>query len=349
MARITAGGGDESLIIVMRTDATAADVAHVVQRLEDIGAEAHVSKGRTRTVIGAVGERETVEQLPWEAFAGVESAVPVLKPFKFVSREFHHDDSVVKVGEALIGGGHFAPIAGPCAVETRDQLFTAAEAVAAAGATILRGDAFKPRTSPYAFQGLGEKGLELLAEARDEFGLPFVAEALDPRDVDLVSSYADLIRVGTRNMANFTLLSELGKQDKPVLLKRGLTATIEEWLNAAEYIYKEGNHDVILCERGIRTFETATRNTLDISAVPVLKALSHLPVIVDPSHSGGRRHLVAPLTMASVAVGADGFMVDVHPAPETALVDGAQAILPHEFEELMVQVRALSEIFDLTI
>ncbi len=349
MPRITIGKGDESLIIVMSATASPENVAHVVQRLEDIGAEAHVSEGRSRTVIGAVGERQTVEQMPWEAFSGVERAVPVLKPFKFVSRDFQASDSVVEVGTALIGGGHLAPIAGPCAVETRDQLFASAEAVARAGATILRGDAFKPRTSPYAFQGLGEKGLELLAEAREEFGLPFVAEVLDPRDVELVSSYADLIRVGTRNMANFTLLSELGKQTKPVLLKRGFTATIEEWLNAAEYIYKEGNHDVVLCERGIRTFETATRNTLDISAVPVLKGLSHLPVVVDPSHSGGRRALVAPLTRAAVACGADGFMVDVHPEPENALVDGAQAIVPDEFAELMDDVRALAAVVGVAV
>jgi 3-deoxy-7-phosphoheptulonate synthase len=347
--RVTRGKGDESLIIVMSGDATAADVAHVVQRLEDIGAEAHVSVGRSRTVIGAVGDRETVQQLPWEAFPGVERAVPVLKPFKFVSRDFQSDDTVVAVGTALVGGGHFAAIAGPCAVESREQLFTAAERVAAAGATILRGDAFKPRTSPYSFQGLGEKGLELLAEAREEFGLPFVAEVVDPRDVQLVAGYADLIRVGTRNMANFTLLSELGKQPKPVMLKRGFTATIEEWLNAAEYVYKEGNHEVIMCERGIRTFETATRNTLDISAVPVLKNLSHLPVIVDPSHSGGHRHLVAPLTRAAVASGADGFLVDVHPTPETALVDGAQALLPGEFDELMDEVRALAAVVGLTL
>ena len=303
--------GDESLIIVMASGASPEDVANVIERLESIGAEAHVSEGKQRTVIGAVGDRNAIQQLPWEAFPGVERAVPVLKPFKFVSRDFQVDDSVVDVGGVLVGGGNFAPIAGPCAVESRDQLFASAEAVAKAGATILRGDAFKPRTSPYSFQGLAEKGLELMAEARAEFGMPFVAEAVDPRDVELVSSYADLIRVGTRNMANFTLLSELGRQSKPVMLKRGLTATIEEWLNAAEYIYKEGNHDVIMCERGIRTFETSTRNTLDISAVPVRKELSHLPVIV-----------------------------------ETALVDGPQAILPVEFADLMEQVRALTAVMD---
>ncbi len=338
--------GDDSLIIVMKKGSSSEDVAHVIERLESIGAEAHVSEGKLRTVIGAVGDRGAIQQLPWEAFPGVERAVPVLKPFKFVSRDFQVEDTVVDVGGVPVGGPHFAPIAGPCAVETRDQLFASAEAVSKAGATILRGDAFKPRTSPYSFQGLAEKGLELLAEAREEFGMPFVAEAVDPRDVALVSSYADLIRVGTRNMANFTLLSELGRQDKPVMLKRGLTATIEEWLNAAEYIYKEGNHDVIMCERGIRTFETATRNTLDISAVPVLKELSHLPVIVDPSHSGGRRSLVASLTRIAVASGADGFMIDVHPSPETALVDGPQAILPVEFAQLMDQVRELRAVME---
>ena len=257
------------MIIVMGPAASEEDIQHDVERLLAIGADAHISRGQTRTVIGAIGDRTQIQQLPWEAFPGVERAVPVLKPFKFVSRDFQVEDTVVDVGGVPVGGPHFAPIAGPCAVETRDQLFASAEAVAKAGATILRGDAFKPRTSPYSFQGLAEKGLELLAEAREEFGMPFVAEAVDPRDVELVSSYADLIRVGTRNMANFTLLSELGRQDKPVMLKRGLTATIEEWLNAAQYIYKEGNHDVILCERGISTCETATRNTLDISAVPV--------------------------------------------------------------------------------
>ena len=337
------------MIIVMRSDATREDVDHVLARLAEVDAEAHVSEGSRRTVIGIVGDRTRVQQLPWEAFSGVERAVPVLKPFKFVSRDFQSEESIVEVGSAKIGGGHFAPIAGPCAVESRDQLFAAAEAVKEAGATILRGDAFKPRTSPYAFQGLGEAGLILLAEAREEFGLPFVVEVLDPRDVELVSSYADLIRVGTRNMANFSLLSELGRQERPVMLKRGFTATVEEWLNAAEYIYKEGNHNVVLCERGIRTFETSTRNTLDISAVPIVKSLSHLPIIVDPSHSGGHRHLVAPLTRVAVAARADGFMVDVHPSPETALVDGPQAILPREFADLMDEVRALAAAMNLVV
>jgi 3-deoxy-7-phosphoheptulonate synthase len=336
--------GDDSLIIVMRPDAAPGDLDQVVQRLRDIGAEAHVSVGQRRTVVGAIGDRAQIQQLPWEAFPGVERAVPVLTPYKFVSRDFQADDSVVEVGGVPIGRGTFTVIAGPCAVESRDQLFAAAAAVKASGASILRGDAFKPRTSPYAFQGLGKEALDLLAEAREHFGLPFVAEVLDPRHVELVSGYADLIRIGTRNMSNYTLLAELGRQPKPVMLKRGFTATIDEWLNAAEYIYKEGNHQIVLCERGIRTFETQTRNTLDISAVPVVRALSHLPVMVDPSHSGGRRWLVSPLTLAALAVGADGVIIDVHPAPETALVDGPQAILPGELADLMEQVRAISAV-----
>ncbi len=332
-----------AMIIVMRKDAAAEEVAAVVSRLESIGCEAHVSEGQIRTVIGAIGDREQIQEIPWEAIEGVERAVPVLKPFKFVSRDFHDEDTIVEVRGVPIGDPQrFVVVAGPCAVESRDQLFRTAEAVKKAGATVLRGDAFKPRTSPYSFQGLGEKGLQLLAEAREELDLPFVAEVLDPRDVALVSSYADILRVGTRNMANFTLLQEVGRQPKPVQLKRGFTATIEEWLNAAEYIYKEGNHAVVLVERGIRTFETASRNTLDISAVPILKRLSHLPVLVDPSHSGGRRDLVAPLSLAAVAVGADGMMVDVHPTPDTALVDGAQALVPYEFAELMDAVRRVA-------
>lgn len=337
------------MIIVMKHDASDEDISNVVARLEKTGSEAHVSNGQFRTVIGAVGDRELIQQLPWEAMAGVERAVPVLKPFKFVSREFQDEDTVITVRNAQIGGGVFAPIAGPCAVETRDQLMRTAEVVKGAGATVLRGDAFKPRTSPYSFQGLGEEGLKLLAEARDEFDLPFIAEVLDPRDVDMVASYADILRIGTRNMSNFNLLSEVGRVHRPVQLKRGFTATIEEWMNAAEYIYKEGNHEIIMVERGIRTFETATRNTLDISAVPVVKTISHLPVIVDPSHSSGLKHLVAPLARAALAVGADGFMIDVHPAPDTAKVDGPQALLPADFAALMDDMRALADALDVTI
>lgn len=332
-----------AMIIVMRRDASPDDAAAVVERLRAIDCEAHVSEGRFRTVIGAIGDRERIQQIPWEAMPGVDKAVPVLKPFKFVSRDFQEEDTVIDVRGVPLGDpARFVAIAGPCAVESREQLFRTAEAVKKAGAAILRGDAFKPRTSPYSFQGLGEEGLQLLAEAREEFDMPFVAEVLDPRDVELVSSYADMLRVGTRNMANFTLLQEVGRQPKPVQLKRGFTATIEEWLNAAEYIYKEGNHEIALVERGIRTFETASRNTLDITAVPLIRNLSHLPVVVDPSHAGGKRELVAPLALAGVAAGADAIMVDVHPTPDTALVDGAQALLPADFSDLMDAVGAVA-------
>ena len=335
------------MIIVMRRQASPADVAGVVARLAEIGCEAHVSAGQFRTVIGAIGDREVISTLPWEAMPGVEKAVPVLKSFRFVSRDFQEEDTVIDVGDVALGGGSFTAVAGPCAVESRDQLLRTAESVSAAGARILRGDAFKPRTSPYSFQGLGEEGLKYLAEAREKFGLPFVAEVLDSRDVGLVSSYADVIRIGTRNMSNYSLLAEVGRQPKPVMLKRGFTATLEEWLNAAEYIYKECNHQIMLVERGVRTFETASRNTLDITAVPLVKTMSHLPILIDPSHSGGKRELVAPLARAAVGAGADGIMVDVHPAPDTAKVDGAQALLPSEFADLMESVRALAGVLGL--
>ena len=330
------------MIIVMKQDATEQQVQVVVNRLESIDCEAHVSVGRFRTVVGAVGDRQQILQLPLEALAGVERAVPVMRPFKLVSRDFQDHDTVIEIRGVRIGDGSFTSVAGPCAVESRDILFHTAEEVKKAGATVLRGDAFKPRTSPFSFQGLKEKGLMLLAEAREEFDMPFVAEVLDPRDVELVAGYADMLRIGTRNMSNFALLTEVGRSGTPVMLKRGFTATLEEWLNAAEYIYKEGNEDILMVERGIRTFETASRNTLDITAVPLLKELSHLPVLIDPSHSSGKRHLVAPLSRAAVAVGADGLMIDVHPAPETALVDGAQAILPEEFAEVMRSVRDIA-------
>lgn len=331
-----------ALMIVMERGCSAEAVAAVVERLESRDCDVHLSEGQDRVVIGAVGGDTDLAQLPWEAMPGVERTVPVLKPFTFVSRDFRQEDTIVDVSGVPIGGTGFTVIAGPCAVETRDQLFRTAEAVIAAGATILRGDAYKPRTSPYSFQGLAEKGLQLMAEAREEFGVPFVAEVLDPRDVELVASYADMLRIGTRNMSNFTLLAEVGKQPQPVQLKRGFTATVEDWLYAAESIYKEGNHQIVLVERGIRTFETSARNTLDITAVPVVQQLSHLPIMVDPSHSGGHRYLVAPLAKAAVGVGASGIMVDVHHAPDTALVDGDQALLPRDFEALMAQIRGLA-------
>ncbi len=336
-----------AMMIVMERSCSPEAIQAVVDRLESRGCDIHISDGQDRTVIGAMGAGTDLEQLPWEAMEGVEQAVPVLKPFTFVSRDFQQENTIVRVGDVPIGGNRFTAIAGPCAVESRDQLFRTAELVIKAGATVLRGDAFKPRTSPYAFQGLAEAGLELLAAAREEFGVPFVAEVLDPRDVALVASYADMLRVGTRNMSNYSLLAEVGKQPKPVQLKRGFTATIEDWLHAAETIYKEGNHQIVLVERGIRTFETAARNTLDITAVPVVQRLSHLPIMVDPSHSGGHQYLVAPLARAAVAVRSSGIMVDVHPSPDTALVDGDQALLPSDFAELMDTIRALAAAVDL--
>jgi 3-deoxy-7-phosphoheptulonate synthase len=339
---VAAGRNGESLIIIMSPVAASGDLERVVARLRADGAEVEVDARGARALIVAASGPAGVPTLPWEAFPGVERALALASPFRFVSRDYRPEATVVDVGGVPIGGGGFTVVAGPCAVESREQLSEAAAAVKAAGASILRGDAFKPRTSPYSFQGLGRAGLDLLAEARERFGLPFVAEVVDPRDVELVSGYADLIRIGSRNMSNFTLLAEAGRQPRPVMLKRGFTATIEEWLDAAEYIYKEGNSRVVLCERGIRTFESQTRNTLDISAIPLAKSLSHLPVVVDPSHSAGRRDLVAPLTLASLAAGADGVMIDVHAAPETALVDGAQALHPEEFAALMERVRALA-------
>lgn len=340
MASDSNGGG--SLILVMSPAAAPGDLERVVARLRAGGAAVEVSTHAGRSVVVASGERAAVPALPWEAFPGVERSLPLTTPFRLVSRQFRPENTVVEVGGTRIGAGGFTVIAGPCTVESREQLFAAAAAVKAAGAGILRGDAFKPRTSPYSFQGLGRAGLELLAEARECFAMPFVAEVVDPRQVKLVAGYADLVRIGSRNMSNFALLAEVGRQPRPVMLKRGFTATIDEWLDAAEYIYNEGNTSIVLCERGIRTFESQTRNTLDISAVPVVQSLSHLPVVVDPSHSAGRRSLVAPLTLAALAVGADGVMVDVHPAPETALVDGAQALPPDEFGALMERVRALA-------
>ncbi len=330
------------MMVIMQETATEEDVAHVVARIEEIGASAHVSPGERVTVIGVLGDREEITQLPLEAMPGVDRVVAILKPYKLVGREFHPEDTVIEVRGAKIGGGHFAVIAGPCSVETPEQVLEAARAVKAAGGLMLRGGAFKPRTSPYAFQGLGEDGLKMMAAARDDTGLPIVTEVMDPRDLDIVCAYADVLQVGARNTQNFLLLAELGKLGKPVLLKRGPSTTIEELLMAAEYIVKEGNSDVILCERGIRTFETATRNTLDVSAVPVIKLASHLPVVVDPSHSAGRLDLVLPLSLAGVAAGADGVLVETHPNPEHALCDGPQSLPTAVFGEYAARVLDLA-------
>jgi 3-deoxy-7-phosphoheptulonate synthase len=341
--------GTPELLIVMGAHATAAQVEEVVARLAEAGAHAHVSAGRDGTVIGAIGERAFLTALPLERFAGVEQVLPILTPYKLVSREFVPEPTVIEIEGRRIGREAFGLIAGPCTVETRDQTLETARAVAAAGATMLRGGVFKPRTSPYAFQGLGTEGLAILAEARAETGLPLVTELMDPRHVESVVDTADVIQIGARNMQNFILLSEVGRADKPVLIKRGPSASVEELLMAAEYVVKEGNARVILCERGIRTFERSTRYTLDISAVPVLKRETHLPVIVDPSHAAGRRELVLPLARAAVAVGADGIIVEVHPAPEDALCDGPQQIPADEFEQFADEIGTLAALMGRTI
>ncbi|MGI5939603.1 MAG: 3-deoxy-7-phosphoheptulonate synthase [Thermoleophilia bacterium] len=319
------------IMIVMEEGAGPEEVEPILERLESAGARGHVSTGDVVTVIGVIGERDVIAGLPLEAYPGVDKVVPILRPYKLVSREFRRSDTVITVGGTRLGGGHVALIVGPCSVESREQLLVAANAAKDGGATMLRGGAFKPRTSPYAFQGLGVDGLKILAEARELTGLPVVTELMDPRHLEDVAAYSDVIQIGARNMQNFQLLSAVGEVRKPVLLKRGLSATIDELLMAAEYIVKEGNDQVILCERGIRTFETATRNTLDISAVPVIKQRSHLPVVVDPSHATGKVELVEPLSLAAIAAGADGIMIEMHPTPETALSDGAQSLDPDQF------------------
>jgi len=332
------------MIIVMRSAATQADIDQVVERIIQHGLKPHISRGVERTIIGAIGDERILRNVPFEVLSGVEKALPILKPFKLASRDFKMEPTVVEVNGVAIGGGRLAVIAGPCSVEGREMLLDTAQKVKEAGAALLRGGAFKPRTSPYSFQGLGEEGLRYLAEVREITGLPVVTELMDPRDAELVMKYADVVQIGARNMQNFRLLKEVGVHRKPVLLKRGMSSTIKELLMSAEYIMSEGNYNIVLCERGIRTFEEYTRNTLDLSAVPSLKQLSHLPVIVDPSHGAGKWDLVSPLALAAVAVGADGIMVEVHPHPEVALSDGPQALMPDRFHALMNQIRALAPI-----
>ncbi len=332
------------MIIVMRSTATQADIDQVVERITQHGLKPHISRGVERTIIGAIGDERILRNVPFEALPGVEEVLAILKPFKLASRDFKAEPSLVEVNGVTGGGGQLAVIAGPCSVEGRQMLLETARAVKAAGANLLRGGAFKPRTSPYAFQGLGEEALQYLAEVREVTGLPVVTELMDPRDADLVMKYADMVQIGARNMQNFRLLKEVGVHRKPVFLKRGMSSTIKELLMSAEYIMSEGNYNIVLCERGIRTFEDYTRNTLDLSAVPALKQLSHLPVIVDPSHGTGKWDLVSPLALAAIAVGADGLMIEVHPQPETALSDGPQALLPDRFAALMGQIRALAPI-----
>jgi 3-deoxy-7-phosphoheptulonate synthase len=333
------------MMIVMKQDATEDDVRAVVERIESVGARAHRSSGEEVTVIGAIGDYEHIARLELEGSAGVDRVVPILKPYKLASTQIRHGQrSVLDIGGRKVGGEHFALIAGPCTVESRDQLLTTAHVVHAAGATMLRGGAYKPRTSPYAFQGLGVEGLRLLAEAKAETGLPIVTELMDARDVEPVLEVADVVQIGARNMQNYALLSEVGRSGCPALIKRGLSSTLDELLMAAEYVLKEGNPNVMLCERGIRTFETAYRFTLDLTAVPVLKELSHLPVIVDPSHAPGRRDLVEPLSLAAAAAGADGIIVEVHPQPEEAICDGPQQLRTEGFAKYAQKVEAAAAV-----
>jgi 3-deoxy-7-phosphoheptulonate synthase len=333
----------------MAPEATQEDIDTVVDLVRLAGGNAFVSRGVSRTIVGLVGDLADFEALNLGSRQGVQRVMRISVPFKLVSREHHPARSAIRVGGVAIGPDVFSVIAGPCAVETPEQTLVAARMAKAAGAALLRGGAFKPRTSPYSYQGLGEAGLRILADVRAETGLPVVTEVVDPGSVDMVASYADMLQVGARNMQNFALLQAVGSSGRPVLLKRGFSATIEEWLSAAEYIAQRGNLDIVLCERGIRTFETATRNTLDISAVPVAQQLSHLPVIVDPSHSGGRRDLVLPLARAAIAVGADGLIIDIHPNPKAALCDGDQALTESDIEDLADAITVLSSLMGRTL
>jgi 3-deoxy-7-phosphoheptulonate synthase len=333
------------MMIVMKPTATDQEVQAVIDRIESCGARAHPSRGEEVTVIGAIGDREHVARLGLEGAPGVQQVVPILKPYKLASSQLRGGErTVIEIGGRKIGGEHFSMIAGPCTVESRDQVMTTARAVRDAGGSLFRGGAYKPRSSPYSFQGLGQEGLRLLAEAREETGLPIVTELMDARDLEPVLEVADVIQVGARNMQNYPLLAEIGRSGRPALIKRGLSSTLEELLMAAEYILKEGNPNVLLCERGIRTFETAYRFTLDLTAIPVLKEMSHLPVIVDPSHAAGRRDLVGPLSLAAAAAGADGIIVEVHPNPEEAICDGPQALYADRFAEYVEQVERAAAI-----
>ncbi|MEW6681979.1 MAG: 3-deoxy-7-phosphoheptulonate synthase [Nitrospirota bacterium] len=332
------------MIIVLKPEATQAEIDHIMEKIRERGLSPHLSTGQERRVIGVIGDERTIQNVPLAIFPGVESVTPILAPYKLVSREFRKDNTVVTVGDGVAIGGRLVPVmAGPCAVETKAQVTGVAKAVKNSGARVLRGGAFKPRTSPYAFQGLAEEGLQYLAEAKKATGLPIITEVVDSRDIDLVAQYADVLQIGARNMQNFRLLTDIGKQRKPVLLKRGMSATIKEFLLSAEYIMAGGNHKVILCERGIRTFEPLARNTLDLSAVPLIQKLSHLPVVVDPSHATGRWDLVAPMARAAIAAGADGLLIEVHGNPEEALCDGEESLTPPKFAAMMDELRKVAQ------
>lgn len=334
------------MIIVVKPGTQPDQLQHILDRIADMGLKTDVSIGMKRTVIGVIGDEDLVRTAPLEAIPGVEEVLPILKPYKLASREYQQEDSIVDVGHGVkVGGGHLALIAGPCAIEGEEILREIGQAVKAAGANILRGGAFKPRTSPYSFQGMGEEGLKILRKVGDELGMPVVTEVMDTRQVELVNRYTDMFQIGARNMQNFNLLSEVGQTKRPVLLKRGMSAGVADLLMSAEYVLAQGNKKVILCERGIKSFDTTTRNLMDIAAVPNVKGLSHLPIIVDPSHGTGRPDLIPPLALAGIAAGADGVHIEVHSCPEKALSDGPQALLPRQFDELAGQIRKLAALF----
>jgi 3-deoxy-7-phosphoheptulonate synthase len=332
------------MIIVLRPHSTNEQVEHILDRIRELGFTPHISRGELRTIIGVIGDENKLHAEPLQAIPGVEQVLPILKPFKLAGREFRKEDTVVQIGKVRVGGGSLGMIAGPCAIEGLEILDTIAGHVKAAGANILRGGAFKPRTSPYSFQGLGEDGLKILRDVGDKHDMPVVTEVMDPRQVDVVHRHADMFQIGARNMQNFDLLREVGQTRKPVLLKRGMSATVKDLLMSAEYILAEGNHQVVLCERGVRSFEDSTRNMLDLSAVPNIKGQSHLPIIVDPSHATGRPDLIPPMARAAVAAGADGVHIEVHSCPEKALSDGPQALLPDQYAKLMGELRRLAEV-----
>ncbi len=337
------------MIIVLKPHSTPEMIQHVLDRIAELGFTPHLSQGVSRTIIGVIGDEDRLRAEPLRAIEGVEQVVPILKPFKLASREFHAEDSTFDIKGVRVGGGHLMMIAGPCAIEGEARLVEIAEKVKEAGANVLRGGAFKPRTSPYSFQGMGEDGLKILRATGDRFAMPVVTEVMDPRQVDLVVEYADIIQIGARNMQNFDLLKEVGRTRTPVLLKRGMSATVKDLLMSAEYVLAHGNKQVILCERGVRSFEDSTRNMLDLSIVPNAKGQSHLPIIVDPSHATGRPDLIPAMARASIAAGADGVHVEVHSCPEKALSDGPQALLPAQYATLMGEIRQLAELMGRTI
>ena len=334
------------MILILRGDATEEQIAHVVKRVQEMGFQAHLSRGTHRTIVGIIGDEDQTREAPLRAIPGVADVIPVLPPYKLASRDAHPRDSIVDVSGVKVGGGYLAMIAGPCSVEEPERMDRIAAAVAASGANIFRGGAFKPRTSPYAFQGLGEEGLRILREAGHKHGMPVVTEVTDPRNVEMVAEYSDMLQIGARNMQNFVLLTEAGKTRRPVLLKRGMSATVTDLLMSAEYVLSQGNSQVVLCERGVKGFDNATRNLYDVAAVALVKRLSHLPIIVDPSHATGRPDLIPACALAGLAVGADGVHIEVHDCPEVAKSDGPQALLPAQYDSLMVQMKALAKLFD---